>query len=151
MKRAGISIRCPWLWSHRQKLSLSLKQQAIELAKLKEATKKSSLLRHTPRLRKGGGGEVTHDELPEVNFGSDEELRQHSSMGICPLKRKIYIYLAFLEQNRGVFAWTYLKMPGLDRTITIHRLMIEPDQRPVKQASRHDASWPHSRGLRWGR
>lgn len=40
-----------------------------------------------------------------------------------------------------MFAWKYSKMPRLDLNVAVHRLAIDPTQRPIKQhprKARHD-------------
>ena len=41
-----------------------------------------------------------------------------------------------LNERKGVFAWTYDDMPGIDRTIAEHRIPTDPAKRPVKQKLR---------------
>ena len=42
----------------------------------------------------------------------------------------------FLRQNKDVFAWKQLDMGGIDPTIIIHRLNVNPSFKPVKQKRR---------------
>jgi hypothetical protein len=39
----------------------------------------------------------------------------------------------FLKSNSDVFAWNHEDMPGIDPSIIVHRLNIDPGSRPVKQ------------------
>ena len=41
-----------------------------------------------------------------------------------------------LNKRKGVFAWTYDDMPGIDRMIAEHRIPTDPAKRPVKQKLR---------------
>jgi hypothetical protein len=52
------------------------------------------------------------------------------------LKENKEKYHQFLCANRDVFAWTYEEMLGLDPKVAVHRLAIQDDVAPVKQAQR---------------
>ncbi|KAF8093429.1 hypothetical protein N665_0383s0057 [Sinapis alba] len=39
----------------------------------------------------------------------------------------------FLRGNKSTFAWTIADMPGIDPTITSHRLNVDPTYKPIKQ------------------
>lgn len=81
------------------------------------------------------GGQVAQDDLLEINLGTDEEPRPKFISGsMSPKERSMYLEL--LKQNRDVFAWTYSEMSRLDPAVAMHRLAIEPEKRPVKQAPR---------------
>jgi hypothetical protein len=41
-----------------------------------------------------------------------------------------------LKEFGDCFAWEYTEMPGLDRGLVEHRLLIKPGFRPYKQPSR---------------
>jgi len=41
-----------------------------------------------------------------------------------------------VQEYINVFAWNYEDMPGLDHQVTMHRLNINPDVKPVKQQQR---------------
>jgi len=42
----------------------------------------------------------------------------------------------FLRSNSDVFAWNHEDMPGIDPSIIVHRLNVDPSSRPVKQKRR---------------
>ena len=42
----------------------------------------------------------------------------------------------FLRMNQDVFAWSHEKMPGIDPSIIVHRLNVNPDSSPVRQKKR---------------
>ncbi|KAL5572615.1 hypothetical protein UlMin_022212 [Ulmus minor] len=44
--------------------------------------------------------------------------------------------IAFLREHRDVFAWSHEDMPGIDPSIIVHRLNIDPNFKPVKQKRR---------------
>lgn len=79
------------------------------------------------------GGQATQVELLEINLHTSKDPRPTFINGSMSPREKD-AYLEFLNHNRDVFAWTYSEMPGLDPAIAMHRLAIEPDQQPVKQA-----------------
>jgi len=44
--------------------------------------------------------------------------------------------VAFLKHNSDVFAWSHEDMPGIDPSVIVHKLNVEPSHRPVKQRRR---------------
>ena len=43
---------------------------------------------------------------------------------------------SFLRMNQDVFAWSHEDMPGIDLSIIVHRLNVNPDSSPVRQKKR---------------
>ena len=43
---------------------------------------------------------------------------------------------SFLRTNQDVFAWSHEDMPGIDPSIIVHRLDVNPDYSPVRQKKR---------------
>jgi hypothetical protein len=41
--------------------------------------------------------------------------------------------VAFLRRNSDVFAWSHEDMPGIDPSVIVHKLNVDPNHRPVKQ------------------
>ena len=41
--------------------------------------------------------------------------------------------VGFLRMNQDVFAWSHEDMPGIDLSIIVHRLNVNPDSPPVRQ------------------
>ena len=39
----------------------------------------------------------------------------------------------FLRMNQGVFAWSHEDMPGIDPSVIVHRLNINPASSPIRQ------------------
>ena len=39
---------------------------------------------------------------------------------------------AFLRSNRDVFAWTHEDMPGINPSVTVHRLNVSPSFPPIR-------------------
>jgi hypothetical protein len=44
--------------------------------------------------------------------------------------------VAFLRRNSDVFAWSHEDMPGIDPSVIVHKLNVDPNHRPVKQRRR---------------
>ncbi|XP_022159205.1 uncharacterized protein LOC111025624 [Momordica charantia] len=44
--------------------------------------------------------------------------------------------VSFLKANADVFAWSHDDMPGIDPSIMVHRLNVDPSYRPVRQKRR---------------
>ena len=42
----------------------------------------------------------------------------------------------FLRKNQDIFAWSHEDMPGIDPSVIVHRLNINPDSSPVRQKKR---------------
>ena len=71
----------------------------------------------------------------QVNLGSQDQPKPISiSEGLSLTKREEL--MALVWEYIDVFAWNYEDMPGLDSQITMHRLNIKPDVKPVKQQQR---------------
>ena len=43
---------------------------------------------------------------------------------------------SFLKMNQDVFAWSHEDMPGIDPSVIVHRLNVNPDSSPVRQKKR---------------
>ena len=37
----------------------------------------------------------------------------------------------FLRKNQDIFAWSHEDMPGIDLTVIVHKLNVNPDSSPV--------------------
>ncbi|XP_058070913.1 uncharacterized protein LOC131219947 [Magnolia sinica] len=57
-------------------------------------------------------------------------------LGTSLNSKQRYEILAFLQQHRNVFTWSYEGMLGISPDVMVHRLNVEPDHRPVKQKRR---------------
>ena len=42
----------------------------------------------------------------------------------------------FLRENRDIFAWSNLDLPGVPRELAEHSLFVRPEMKPVKQSMR---------------
>ena len=42
----------------------------------------------------------------------------------------------FLKRNQDIFAWSHEDMPGIDPSVIVHRLHVNPDTPPVRQKKR---------------
>ena len=42
----------------------------------------------------------------------------------------------FLRMNQDVFAWSHEDMPGIDPSVIVHKLNVNPDSSPVRQKKR---------------
>ncbi|KAF8079800.1 hypothetical protein N665_1000s0005 [Sinapis alba] len=62
-------------------------------------------------------------ENPERTVGIGSELSNDLTTDIT----------TFLHVNKSTFAWTTANMPGIDPTITAHRLNVDPMYKPIKQ------------------
>ena len=42
----------------------------------------------------------------------------------------------FLRMNQDIFAWSHEDMPGIDPSVIVHRLNVNPDSSPVRKKKR---------------
>ena len=42
----------------------------------------------------------------------------------------------FMRRNQDIFAWSHEDMPGIDPSVIVHRLNVNPDSSPVRQKKR---------------
>jgi hypothetical protein len=79
-----------------------------------------------------GRGFMSADKLEEIDIGDCDKPRPtFISTNLDSNFREELIKL--LKEYKDCFAWDYLEMPGLDRSIVEHRLPIKPSFRPYKQ------------------
>jgi hypothetical protein len=79
-----------------------------------------------------GHGFMSADKLGEINVGDAVKPRpMYISVNLNQGYRSKLIDL--LKEFRDCFAWDYMEMPRLDRSIIEHRLPIKPRYRPYKQ------------------
>jgi hypothetical protein len=79
-----------------------------------------------------GRGFMSADKLEEIDIGDGEKPRP--TFISANLDSGFWEGLIkLLKEYKDCFAWDYLEMPGLDRSIVEHRLPIKPRFRPYKQ------------------
>jgi hypothetical protein len=77
-------------------------------------------------------GFTSADELEEVDIGpGDKPQPTFISKKLSPCLREPMI--ALLKEYVDCFAWDYMEMPGLDRSIVEHRLPLKKGFRPFQQ------------------
>jgi hypothetical protein len=80
-------------------------------------------------------GFTSADELEEIDIGPGDKPRStFISKKLSPELREPMIML--LKEYADCFAWDYIEMPGLDRSIVEHRLPLKPGFRPFQQRAR---------------
>ncbi|VFQ71850.1 unnamed protein product [Cuscuta campestris] len=83
------------------------------------------------RPRVEGAGDIEEVELEPGMSG--RLVRIGKDLG-AELRSRV---ISVLRRFRKVFAWSPADMPGLDHKITVHRLNVLRDAKPVKQKQRH--------------
>ena len=79
-----------------------------------------------------GYGFTSADDLEEVDIGPGDKPRPiFISKKLDPVLREEMI--ALLKEYRDCFAWDYIEMPGLDRSIVEHRLPLKKGVQPFQQ------------------
>jgi hypothetical protein len=82
-----------------------------------------------------GYGFTSANELEEIDIGPGDKPRPtFISKNLNPELREPMIVL--LKEYADCFAWDYTKMPGLDRSIVEHRLLLKPGFQPFQQRAR---------------
>jgi hypothetical protein len=86
-------------------------------------------------LGKLGRGFMLAKKLEEIDIGNGDKQRPtFISANLDSSFREEFIKL--LNEYKDCFAWDYLEMPSLDRSIAEHRLPIMPGFKPYKQSPR---------------
>ncbi|XP_020596966.1 uncharacterized protein LOC110036780, partial [Phalaenopsis equestris] len=77
----------------------------------------------------------TIDELKEVNLGTEEHPRPTFISSLLDNEESAEL-VELLTEFKDCFAWSYDEMPGLSREVAVHKLGIDKDITPIKQAPR---------------
>jgi hypothetical protein len=81
-----------------------------------------------------GRGFMSADKLEEIYIGDGDKPRP--TFISANLDSSFREEFKLLKEYKDCFAWDYLKMPGLDRSIVEHWLPIKLDFKPYKQPPR---------------
>jgi hypothetical protein len=73
------------------------------------------------------------EALEEYEIGDSGKKVYIGSQLPQPMKEDL---VAFLRHNNDVFAWSHEDMPGIDHSVIVHKLNVDPNHRPVKQRRR---------------
>jgi hypothetical protein len=85
--------------------------------------------------KKLGFGFISADELEEVDIGPrDKPGPTFISKKLSPCLRELMI--ALLKEYADCFAWDYMEMSGLARSIVEHRLPLKKGFGPLQQRAR---------------
>jgi hypothetical protein len=78
---------------------------------------------------------MSADKLEEIDIGDGDKPRPIfiSANWDSSLRKEL---IKLLKEYKDCFAWDYLEMPGLDRSIVEHQLPIKPGFKPYKQPPR---------------
>ena len=76
--------------------------------------------------------EKSIEELTEVPF-FDDELGKTCKIGSALIGKFKENLITFLREHREIFAWSHEDMPGINPSVIVHRLNIDPNFKPVKQ------------------
>ena len=72
------------------------------------------------------------EELEEISLNeSRPEWTTRMGTLASPLIRQDLA--AFLRMNQDVFAWSHEDMPGIDPSVIVHRLNVNPASSPIRQ------------------
>jgi len=70
------------------------------------------------------------EALEEFKIGDSGKKVHIGSQLPQPMKEDL---VAFLRRNKDVFAWSHEDMSGIDPSVIVHKLNVDPNCRPVKQ------------------
>ena len=75
------------------------------------------------------------EELEEVTLDESrpERMTRMGMLASQPIRQAL---AAFLKMNQDVFAWCHEDMPGIDSSIIVHRLNVNPVSLPIQQKKR---------------
>ncbi|KAL5545737.1 hypothetical protein UlMin_005424 [Ulmus minor] len=75
------------------------------------------------------------EDLEEVQFNPGEPGKTFKIGRLLrePLRTRL---IGFLREHENDFAWTHHDIPGIDPTVMIHSLAVDPKARPIKQKRR---------------
>lgn len=71
-----------------------------------------------------------------INISSNPKVTENLMIGADYSPKEIQIYMALFKEYRGIFAWTYEEMPGIDSWIVEHEIKTYPNVKPVRQKLR---------------
>ena len=72
------------------------------------------------------------EELEEVTLDESrpERTTRMGTLVSQPIRQAL---IAFLKMNQDVFAWSHENMLGIDPSIIVHRLNVNPASSPIRQ------------------
>jgi hypothetical protein len=73
------------------------------------------------------------EELESFELGDSKKTIRVGSQLSPTIKMAL---VTFLRRNQDVFAWSHEDMPGIPPSVIVHKLMVDPSHRPVKQRRR---------------
>ena len=75
------------------------------------------------------------EELEVVTL-DESMLERTTRMGMLASQPIRQALILFLKMNQDVFAWSHDDMPGIDPSIIVHRLNVNPTSSPIQQKKR---------------
>ena len=71
------------------------------------------------------------EELEEITLDESkpERTTRTGTLASLPIRRAL---AAFLRMNQDVFAWRHEDMPGIDPSVIVHRLNVNPAYSPIR-------------------
>ncbi|XP_065633417.1 uncharacterized protein LOC136069139 [Quercus suber] len=75
------------------------------------------------------------EELEEMVLDESRPERT-TRMGTSTSQQKRQALAAFLKMNQDLFAWSHEDMPGIDPSVMVHKLNVNPASLPIRQKKR---------------
>ena len=75
------------------------------------------------------------EELEELTLDESrpEQTIRMGTLASQPMRQALTV---FLKMNQDVFAWSHEDMPGIDPSVIVHRLNVNPTSSPIRQKKR---------------
>ena len=75
------------------------------------------------------------EELEELTLDESrpEQTIRMGTLASQPVRQALTV---FLKMNQDVFAWSHEDMPGIDPSVIVHRLNVNPTSSPIRQKKR---------------
>ena len=75
------------------------------------------------------------EELEEVSLDESrpERMARMGTLASQPIRQALAV---FLKMNQDVFVWNHEDMPGIDPSVVVHRLNVNPASSPIRQKKR---------------
>ena len=75
------------------------------------------------------------EELEELTFDESrpEQTIRMGTLASQPMRQALTV---FLKMNQDVFAWSHEDMPGINPSVIVHRLNVNPTSSPIRQKKR---------------
>jgi hypothetical protein len=86
-----------------------------------------------PVIREAKTSIQSEDSLSKIILLSTEDPSKVAHVGNNLDPKKELTLVKFIQENRDIFAWNPVDMPGVTRELIEHELHLDPKAKPIKQ------------------